>query len=208
MLGLNPKELKLFRKLKTPIQIQNFLDSMPMNHEKGGETHRSPRYALKAKKAHCIEGALIAATALWVNGEEPLLLDLVSVEEDDDHVVTLYKRNGHWGAISKTNHPGLQYRDPIYKTIRELAVSYFHEWYFFIDGIKTLRTYSKPLNLKKLGSEWITAEGDLWFIDSWLEKLPHYRLFPKENQKFIRNARWFERQAAKREEWLESDPRT
>ena len=208
MLGLTPKELSFFRKLKTPIQIQNFLDTLPMNHEKGGETHMSPRRALRSKKAHCIEGALIAATALWIHGEKPLLLDLVSVPEDDDHVVTLYKRNGYWGAISKTNHPGLQYRDPVYTSVRELAMSYFHEWYFFIDGIKTLRTYSKPLNLKTLGTDWITAEEDLWFIDKKLNALPHYRLFPEKNKRFIRNARWFERQAAKREEWLESDRRT
>ena len=121
MFGLSKKELVVFKKLNTPIKIQNFLDKIPMNWEKRGETYMSPRRALRAQNMHCLEGAVFAATALWLQGEKPLLLDL-KANGDDDHVVALYKRNGYWGAISKTNHAALRFRDPVYKTIRELAL--------------------------------------------------------------------------------------
>src|SRR6185369_14947632 len=132
------------------------------------ETHRSVRQVLKKKKAHCIEGALVAAAALWVHGEEPLLLDLFAEKDpydDDAHVVALYKRNGYWGAISKTNHATIRFRDPVYKTLRELALSYFHEWFMNANGVKTLKSYSRPLKLKRLGTEWLTSEEDLWWLD-------------------------------------------
>src|SRR3989338_6552129 len=127
MFGLSKKELAIFKKLNTPIKIQDFLDKIPMNWEKKGETYFSPRRALEARKMHCLEGAIFAATALWLQGEKPLLLDL-KAKGDDDHVVALYRRNGYWGAISKTNHAALRFRDPVFKTLRELAVSYFHEY--------------------------------------------------------------------------------
>src|SRR3954471_11918592 len=104
MFNLTKDELKVLRKLNTPIKIQDFLDTLPINFEKLGDTQMSPRRVLREKKAHCIEGALLAATALWLHGKEPLLLDLKAVPHDDDHVVALYKINGLWGAISKTNH--------------------------------------------------------------------------------------------------------
>src|SRR3989344_7323650 len=126
MFGLSPRELRILQKLTTPAKIQDFLDSLPMNHEKKGETHMSPRRVLCEKKAHCIEGALLAAVALWLHGEPPIIMNLSSRlgKGDVDHVVALYKRNGYWGAISKTNHSVLRFRDPIYRTPRELALSY------------------------------------------------------------------------------------
>ena len=117
MLGLNKSELKIFSRLSTPIKIQDFLDSLPINFEPNGETYMSPRRALKAKKIHCFEGALLAATALWLKGELALLLDLKAAAPEEDHVVTLYKRHGYWGAISKTNHAALRFRDQVYKKI-------------------------------------------------------------------------------------------
>ena len=140
MFGLTKQELKIFKKLNTPIKIQDFLDKIPMNWEKKGETYFSPRRALEARKMHCLEGAIFAATALWLQGEKPLLLDL-KAKGDDDHVVALYRRNGYWGAISKTNHAALRFRDPVYKTIRELALSYFHEYFLDRDGKKILDFY-------------------------------------------------------------------
>lgn len=208
MLGLSGKEEKTLRALKTPIKIQDFLDSLPMNHEKKGETHWSPRRALREKKAHCIEGALIAAAALWVQGEEPLIMDMRAPDPDFDHVVALYKRNGYWGAISKTNHATIRFRDPVYKTIRELALSYFHEWFLNTNGKKTLESYSKPLNLKKLGTSWVTREDDWWEIDDILNKLPHYPVVPKGNAGFIRKADKMELAAGRLVEWPESDRRT
>lgn len=207
-LGLTKEELRLLRPLKTPIQIQNFLDSLPMNHEKKGETHRSPRAVLRAGKAHCIEGALLAALILWLHGEKPFIMDMRSRRPDDDHVVTLYKRNGYWGLISKTNHSTIRFRDPVYRTPRELALSYFHEWFMNTNGVKTLESYSKPLDLSRLGTDWITSEKDLWELDALLDAQPHYPVVPKGNRKYIRVADTMELKAGRLIEWPKSDPRT
>ncbi len=208
MFGLTPQELAILRPLKTPAQIQDFLDSIPMNHEKEGETHWCPRRVLKENKAHCIEGALLAATALWLHGEDPIILDLKGAPPDYDHVVALYKRNGYWGAISKTNHATIRFRDPVYKTIRELVLSYFHEWFMNVDGKKTLLSYSRPFNMKKLGTAWVTREDDWWELDDILNALPHFPLVPKGNQKFIRDADAMELKAGRLIEWGEKNPRT
>jgi hypothetical protein len=141
--SLSKEETLLFKKLKTPGTIQDYLDSLPSNFERRGETSRSPRLVLAHKEAHCFEGALFAAAVLWYHGKKPLLLDLKTGRGDFDHVVTLFKTNGYWGAISKTNHAVLRFRDPLYKTIRELALSYAHE-YFLDNGKKTLLSYSRP----------------------------------------------------------------
>ena len=208
MLDLSAHELNILSKLKTPIKIQDFLDSLPMNHEKKGETHMSPRRVLQEKKAHCIEGALLAAVALWLHGEPPLLLDLVSVQDDDDHVVALYKRNGYWGAISKTNHATIRFRDPVYKTIRELALSYFHEWFMNTNGVKTLRSYSKPLNMKRFGTKWITEEKDLWWLDKELNALSHFKIAPPKNIRLLRKADRMELKAGRFVEWSKKHRRT
>lgn len=208
MFDLTRQEFATLKKLSSPIKIQDFLDTLPINYEKKGETHMSPRRVLREKKAHCIEGALLAATALWIHGEEPLLLDLTAAPEDDDHIVALYKKNGYWGAISKTNHATLRFRDPIYKTLRELALSYFHEWFLDENGLKMLRSYSKPLNLKRLGTTWITAEEDLWYLDEHLDNLPHFSLVPNGNKKHLRPADKMERTAGNLREWNKKNKKT
>jgi len=202
MFGLSKDEEKLFKKLNTPIKIQDYLDSISINHEKGGETLMSPRLVMKNKKAHCLEGALLAGAILYYHGEKPLILDLKTPgpPTDYDHVVTLFKKGGFWGAISKTNHPVLRYRDPIFKSVRELANSYFHE-YFIDSGKKTLKSYSKPFDLSRLGDYWITSEKDLWEIEDKLDNSEHFRIFPPNMKKHIRKASVFERVASKREEW-------
>jgi len=199
-LGLTKEELRVLRKLKTPIKIQDFLDTFPFNHEEDGETYRAPRYALKSGKLHCLEGTLLAGLALWLNGQEPLLMDL-KAPGDQDHVVTLYRYNGHWGAISKTNHAVLRFRDPVYKTLRELALSYFHEYFDNKTGKKMLISYSKPLNLKKLNINWVTTEENLDKLAQQMDDLPHYRLYPPKNRQFIRPADKMERQAGAIIEW-------
>ncbi len=210
--GLTKRQYETLAKLTTPIAIQDFLDALPMNWEKGkrGETHRSPKGALAASKAHCIEGALIACAALWIAGEPPLLMDLwAHVERDgEDHLVALYKRGRYWGAISKTNHASIRFRDPIYRTPRELATSYFHEWFLNTTGEKTLTAYSKPLNLSRLGPSWIAAKEDLWHLDDILNALPHYPLVPKGHERYLRRADHMELKAGRLVEWKKSDPRT
>ena len=166
----SPKELKAIKRLSTPQKIQDFLNSIPFNFEKKGETCMSPRCVLKEKKAHCMEGAMFAAAALALHGETPLILDLRSTARDFDHVVALFSRYGHWGAISKTNHAVLRYREPVYKTVRELAMSYFHEYFLNSNGAKTMRSFSKPFNLSRFNKDhWMTTDEDLWDIPAALD---------------------------------------
>ncbi len=203
MFGLTKAEESLLRKLKTPALIQDYLDRLPINFETNGDTHFSPRVVLKEKKAHCIEGALLAATALWIQGKPPLLLDLKTKQHDDEHVVALFKEGGYWGAISKTNHAVLRYRDPIYRTVRELALSYYHEYFLTKTGEKTLVSYSRPFDLRTQGDAWVTDEEHLWYLDDCLNNHPHYPLVPKHIAKKIRPATKFERVATATCEWKE-----
>ena len=199
------KEQNVFNKLNTPAKIQDFLDRMPFNFEEEGETYRSPREVLKAGKAHCFEGAVFAAAALYFHGRKALLLDLKvsDLKNDADHTVALFKENDLWGAISKTNHAVLRFRDPIYKTIRELAMSYFHE-YFLDDGKKTLISFSTPFDIvKKFGEKWITAEEDLDKIALALDKSKHFPIYPASQKKYIRNASPIEIKAASLEGHLQ-----
>ena len=208
--GLTREEYVALAKLSSPIKIQDFLDTLAFNWEKKGDTHRSPRRILAAKKAHCIEGALFAAAALWLHGEPPLIMNLSSRmgRGDVDHVVALYKRGGFWGAISKTNHAVLRFRDPIYRSPRELALSYFHEWFINSTGEKVLECYSKPLDLRRFGTDWITAEKDVWHIADALSERKHYFLVPKGNWRYVRKADDMELAAGTPIEWNKSDKRT
>jgi hypothetical protein len=184
---LTKEESKLFSKLDTPRKIQDFLNSLGPNHEEEECICMSPRQVLRKKKAHCFEGALLAAAILWHHGQRPVLMDLQTTKDDHDHVVALFRQNGHWGALSKTRHAVLRYREPVYKTLRELAMSYFHE-YFLDTGIKTLRAYSKPFNLTRYGRGWITSEDDLWEIGSDLDDSPHVRILTPAMVKSLRKA--------------------
>ena len=183
--GLNKSEWNKLKKLSTPAKIQDYLNSLPFNFERRGETHNSVRETLKSGRAHCFEGALIAATALWIQGQKPLILDLKTVRPDFDHVVTLYRCGRYWGAISKTNHAVLRYREPVYRDVRELALSYFHE-YFLFNGKKTLRSFSKPFDLSKYGVDWITTTGNLAELAHILDQSPHTNIL---SQGQIRNLR-------------------
>lgn len=165
--ALSPAERRLFSKLNTSLKIQDFLDSIPINFETNGETNYSPRQVLKKRVAHCFEGAVLAAAVLAYHGHKPLLMDFATAYDDEDHTVALFKQNGLWGAISKTNHAVLRYRDAIYRTPRELAVSYFHE-YFMWDGRKSLRAYSRPFDLSKYSPDiWVTRDDSEHALD-WL----------------------------------------
>lgn len=209
MFGLTAQEEKKLRRLSSPRKIQDFLDALPINFEKKGETHYSPRRVLREQKAHCIEGALLAAAAFWLQGQKPLLLDLKTITpSEDEHVVALFKENGFWGAISKTNHAVSRYRDPIYKTVRELALSFYHEYFSDDKGIKLLASYSRPFDLRTLGDAWVTAEEDLWDLDDTLNALPHFDFVPKANKRLIRHASLFECKVISTREWKVSDPRT
>lgn len=176
--GFDSRERSVLRALTTPEKIQRFLDSIGYNNEKSGPTCRSPRRVLRDHTAQCIEGALFGAAALRVNGFPPLVLDLEANDRDDDHVIAIYRQHGHWGAVAKSNFAGLRFREPVYRNLRELAMSYF-EHYFNLDAEKTLRTYSRPVNLARFDRiEWMTAERDLWDISDYLFSIPHRPLLP------------------------------
>ena len=129
MFGFTEEEMEVFRKIDTPQKIQDFLDEMPINFEESGDTCKSPRMVMKTGSAHCMEGAMFAAVAMRINGFKPLIVDMTAASFDYDHVIAVFKQNGFWGAISKTNHSVLRYREPVYKNIRELAMSYFNEYF-------------------------------------------------------------------------------
>lgn len=198
--ALTRSERKVFNNLSTPKKIQDYLNSLPMNFSEDDPCF-CPRDVMRERKAHCMEGALLAAAALWYHGQKPLLLDLTTTEDDEDHVVALFKVDAFWGAISKTNHGVLRYREPIYKTVRELALSYFHE-YFLNTGKKTLRTYSKPFNLSKYRHlNWLTSrEGILDLIDE-MANSPHIEILTKAQIKNLRLADKVEIAAGKVVEW-------
>ncbi|HEY4087927.1 MAG TPA: hypothetical protein VGM43_18430 [Bryobacteraceae bacterium] len=171
--GLTRAEWRTLRGLKTPERIQHFLDSeIGYNKEPDGDTIRSPRRVLRDRVAHCLEGALFAAAALRAQGFPPLLMDLEAVR-DDDHVLAVFRQNNRWGAIAKSNYSGLRFREPVYRSLRELAMSYF-EHYFNLRREKTLRKYSRPVNLSRFDRiGWMTAEDDLWAVSEHLVVIPH-----------------------------------
>lgn len=203
--NLTQAEKQFLKNLNTPSKIQDYLDSISFNHEEGGETCMSPKRVLREKKAHCLEGALLAGVSFLLNKKRPLIVSLKVKLSDYDHIIVLYKENGHYGAISKTNHNVLRFRDPVYKNVRELVMSYFHEYFLAETGEKTLLGYTKPINLKKFGTQWITREDELWDIAEAIYDTPIIEIVPKENKKNLRNAHEVEQQAAKIEEWSSSD---
>ena len=196
-LGLSVREFAALKKLDTPQKIQVFLNAIPINHELDGETILSVREVLRQRRAHCIEGAFLAACALWMHGEPPLLVHFDCDPSDYPHVIAVFRRQGGWGAISKTNGLLLRYRDPIYRTLRELAMSYFHE-YFNKRYIKTLRSYSRPVDLRKADPAlWVTNEQSCEEIHDRLVKARHYALISKAQERLLARRDPFERKASK-----------
>jgi hypothetical protein len=175
--AFNRVERAVFRPLNTPEKIQRFLDDLPYDKEPDGPRCRSPRRVLRDRTAHCMEGALIGAAALRMLGHPPLLLDLEAVR-DDDHVLAIFRTRGHWGAVAKSNYSGLRFREPVYRTLRELVMSYF-EHYYNLQREKTLRHYSRPVNLERFDAMgWMIAEEDPWVIPEYLCTIAHTSLLP------------------------------
>jgi len=165
-------EIRKLRGLKTPYGIQRFLDDMPYHL---ADTAWSPRRVLRENTSHCFEGATFAAAALRVNGYPPLVLDL-EAEHDTDHVIAIYRVDGHWGAVAKSNYTGCRYREPVYRSLRELALSYF-DVYFNLRAERTLRTFSRPVNLARFDRlEWMITTEHLWFVAEYLFTIRHHRL--------------------------------
>lgn len=170
--SFTPSELRSLRALRTPAGIQRFLDRIPYHL---APTAWSPRLVLAEKTAHCLEGAIFAAAALRAIGREPLIIDF-EAERDTDHVLAVFRERGAWGAIASSNYAGCRYREPVYRSLRELAMSYFDD-YFNLLGERSLRTFSRPVNLKRFDRRgWQTVDGDVWFIAEHLCEIPHTKL--------------------------------
>jgi hypothetical protein len=165
-------ESESLKKLSTPFKVQQFLDECEYN---ATEETRSARFILEHKRAHCLEGAIFAAACLEMQGRQPLVIDLQAID-DDDHVIAVFKQENCWGAIGKSNFTTLRYREPVYRTLRELAMSYF-DLYFNTLGVKSLRAYSLPCNLNRFNPmEWRTTLNDLEDIGYFLDKVKHLPL--------------------------------
>ena len=189
--SFDARERKIFRHLDSPAKIQKFLDDeIGYNLEPGGDTCYSPRRVLREKAAHCMEGALLGALALRRLGYPPLLVDLEAVR-DSDHVLAVYRIDGRWGSVAKSDYSGLRSREPVYSTIRELAMSYF-EHYFNPAGEKTLRAYSRPVSLARFDRKinWMSTLDDVWEIPEYLCEIPHSNILTKPLE---RRLAWMDR---------------
>jgi len=176
---LNKTEYKFLSTLNAPGKIQAFLDEIPYSTE---HIYRCPLRVLKERVAHCFDGALFAAAALRWLGHPPLILEMVPNGRDDDHLLALYKRNDHWGAVAKSNFVGLRFREPVYRSLRELVMSYFEEFYN-VEREKTLRSYSLPLNLKVFDRwSWMTSDD---FLELIAQRLDRTRKTPVLTQAMI-----------------------
>jgi hypothetical protein len=179
--GFTLREMRKVRALKTPQGIQRFLNSLPYHLE---QSAWSPRVVLREGTAHCLEGAIFAAAALRVLGYPPLVIDL-EAHRDTDHVIAVFKEKGHWGAVATSNYAGCRYREPVHRSLRELAISYF-DVYFNLAGERTLRTYSDPVNLARFDRlEWMTTENEVWFIPEYLFDVRHHRLLTRYQEKHL-----------------------
>ncbi len=197
-LGLARGEFAILARLSTPERMQAFLNAVPSNHEPDGETILSVREVLRQRRAHCIEGAFVAACALWIHGEPPLVLHLDCDASDVPHVIALFRRGGSWGAVSKTNGAVLRYRDPVYRSLRELALSYFHE-YCNKRGHKTLRSYSAAFDLRRIDpAQWVTCGTACQEANDRLADLRHTPLLSRRQEKLLARRDPFERDVAKR----------
>ena len=200
---LSPREHKLLARLNTPQKIQTFLDRLPVNFSLDGDTAMSPRRVLQTRMAHCAEGAVFAAAALAYHGRPPLLMDIRALPSDQDHIITLFRERDLWGAISKTNHAILRWRDPIYRSVRELAMSYAHE-YCLPGGKKSMLSYSKPFSLARYTPKsWVITPEDLNSLLVDLDTSPHLPVAPPHALRKRRHASHVEMLSQDVVEWPE-----
>ena len=182
--AFTPAELRKLLSFKDPYGVQRFLDDTPYHL---ADTAWSPRRVLRERKSHCLEGAIFAAAALRALGFPPLIIDF-EAENDTDHVLAVYRIKGHWGAVAKSNYTGCRYREPVYRTLRELAMSYFNI-YFNMRRERTLRNYSRPVNLARFDHlDWMTTEKPVWFIPFHLVDIPHIKLLPPGTIRYLHRA--------------------
>ena len=202
---LTPRERATLRRLDTPHRIQGYIEALKPNYGLQGDSHMSPRRVMASRTAHCTEGAMFAAASLLFHGRDAWLMDLRAIPADQDHVVCLFKERGRWGAMSKSNHIVLRWRDPIYASPRELAMSYAHE-YFTTAGRKSLIAFSRPFALTRYApARWVIAEEELDWLMEALDDSRHELLAPARVLRARRRATAFERDVVETLEYR--DPR-
>lgn len=205
-LGIPRPQARVLARLNTPEAIQDYVTSLPTNFEPDGDTCLSVVETMRQRRAHCIEGALVAACALWVHGQPPLLMDF-QARGDDDHVLTLFKRGRYWGGISKSNHVWLRWRDPIYRSLRELAMSYFHE--YVMGPKKTLRAYSRALDLRHFKPTlWVTNTDDCWEVAAACDEVKHYPILSAAQARRLRRRDRMEVKAGRLTEYAAPDEKS
>lgn len=194
---MRAREYGTLARLDSPVRVQAFVNALVANHEPDGETLYCVRDVLRHRVAHCMEGALLAACALWIHGEPPLLLHLDCAAHDTPHVIALLRRGRMWGAISKSNGAWLRFREPVYRSLRELAMSYFHE-FFDSRGHKTLRSYGRPFDLRRVDpSLWVTAPEGCWNLHDRLATGAHTTLLTDAQVRQLSRRDAFERVSAR-----------
>jgi hypothetical protein len=167
---------KVFSTLTTPYKIQQFLDTLEYSDE---ERYRCPLNVLKDRKAHCFDGAMFGAAALRNLGYPPLLVEILPNEHDDDHILAVFRQKNYWGTVAKSNFVGLRYREPVYKTLRELVMSYF-EAYFNVEGERTMVGYTAPLNLARFDKmDWLAVDDVMDTVGDALETGRKYPIVPR-----------------------------
>jgi len=197
MYNLTKQEKKILKKLNNEKKIQDFLNKLKINFEPDGETCCSPRKVLRERKAHCIEGAFLAYLCFKFNGKSARIVDLKTTRDDFEHVICVFKKDDKFGCVSKTNHAVLRYREPVYNSIRELVMSYFHE-YFDNKGNKNLRSFSVPVDLFSIfGDDWITSEENLWNMHDYLDSVKHFSILTRKQIRNLRKADKIEIKAGK-----------
>jgi hypothetical protein len=204
MTDWTPEEKQVLKKLSTPAKIQDFVNSLRYRVQGKNEVMHSPRVVIQKREAQCIEGAMFAAAALRFHGFKPLIVDLEATPNDYDHVIAVFQIDHCWGAISKTNHGVLRYREPVYKSIRELAMSYFHEYFLQTTRAKTMRTFSKPVNLTRFDKQnWETTNSNIIFIADYLCEVVHTPILTRGQINRLRKADIIEARMGKLTEWSE-----
>jgi hypothetical protein len=172
----NRNERRIFGRLTTPARLQSFLDDLPYS---GEDIYRCPLRVLRDRRGHCYDGAVLAAAALWRMGYPPLILELLPNARDDDHILALFRRDGCWGAVAQSNFSGLRFREPVYRGLRELVMSYFED-FFNVKGEKTLRGYTAPLKLTSFdASLWMTRDAAMTEIARGLDRVPKRRILTR-----------------------------
>ena len=178
------RELNILKTFKRPRDIQDFLNAISYDEIPGTS---SPRIVLRDRRANCFEGALFAAAALRMLGRRPVIVDMIA-HNDDDHVIALFREGKYYGAVAKSNTTMLRYRDPVFRSVRELAMSYF-SFYFNIKGEMTLRSYSIPVDLSRFdGREWVTTDENLDYIGDYLNEVRHYEIIDRRMAKRVSRA--------------------